>query len=328
MSSRAWILLLTALLATAAPQTVRAQAAVNNPHGDLDVACETCHSAEGWTPADVGADFDHSEFGFALRGAHQHVDCMACHVDLRFATTGSECSDCHVDVHQGELGLDCERCHGSRSFIDLVDQRRMHREALFALTGAHAGAACESCHPPTSEGTLRYLGTDTECIACHQDDYLSVQDPDHVADGFLEDCSYCHSTRTFAGGFFNHERQLAGVPLICVECHRPEYDATTDPVHVDAGFPEDCAACHNTRTWYGARFDHFEFFPINSGKHREEWDACSDCHTVASDYSLYDCLNCHPHSDQRDTDDKHSGEDEYSYDSVACFDCHPRGRGE
>lgn len=299
---------------------------VVSPHGDLAEPCASCHSPQGWSPARVSGDFDHGDFGFPLDGAHEQADCMGCHQDLRFSATGSECADCHADVHQGELGLDCGRCHGTRSFIDVADQRRMHRDALFPLTGAHASVPCESCHEPTGEGTLRFLGTPDDCFVCHEAEYLSVDDPDHVADGFLQECEFCHSTRTFAGGIFNHERQLAGMPLICVECHQGDYDATRDPDHESAGFPVDCQACHDTRRWEGATFAHDGFFPIDSGAHREEWETCVDCHVEPTNYAVFSCLGCHPHSDQQKTDSDHDEEPDYLYDSIECYDCHPRGR--
>jgi hypothetical protein len=265
----------------------------------------------------------------ALEGAHESLACLDCHTDLEFTGTESDCVNCHLDVHQGELGIECDRCHGTRSFIDVADQRRTHRLARFPLTGSHAGTDCEACHPPTNRGQLRWLGVPEDCWACHEQEYRTAADPDHVAGGFLEQCEFCHGTASWAGGVFNHDRQLAGLSTVCVDCHQAEFDATTDPDHDVVPIPLNCEACHGTRTWDGARFDHDQqWFPVFSGRHREEWDRCSECHPNNTNYTVYDCLGCHPHSDRGETDNKHDGVQDYLYDSLSCFDCHPQGRND
>ena len=306
------------------PVGSRAQQAVTSPHGDIEAECQSCHSAAGWRPASL-EDFDHEREGFALERAHAGLDCTDCHAGLMFAGVSSECGSCHSDVHLGELGSDCDRCHTAHSFIDLAQQRQMHREVSFALTGAHAGADCESCHVPHALGDLQYLGTTTECIDCHRAEYDSATDPDH--DQFLERCDACHGTATWAGGFFNHERQLAGTVIVCVDCHQDDYDRASIalPYHLD--FPLTCEACHNTRDWRGSFTQHDrEYFPIFSGRHAGEWADCNECHSNFADFTVFDCLGCHPHSDKAKTDEQHSEEPDYFYDSVDCYDCHPDGR--
>jgi len=309
------------------PATAFAQQAITSPHGDLDIACEVCHSAEGWTPVRLDR-FDHAGTGFALTHAHTGLACGDCHRDLEFASASDECASCHADLHLGELGRDCERCHTTRTFIDDARQRDVHREASFPLTGAHAGADCQGCHSLRELGDLRYLATQTDCVGCHRTEYESTTDPDHVQDGFGETCEDCHGTAAWAGGFFNHERQVPGRTLICSECHQDDYDRTTRPDHTAAGFPLDCAACHGTRSWYGSYWQHDQqYFPIFSGRHKGEWNSCNQCHPSASDYAVFDCLSsCHPHNDRQKTDDTHNEEQGYAYDSIECLRCHRDGR--
>jgi len=315
-----------ALLLLLAPISAFAQQDITNPHGDLEMSCESCHTAEGWSPVRLDV-FDHSATGFALSHAHTGLQCTDCHTDLEFGAASDDCGSCHTDVHLGELGADCDRCHTTHTFIDMARQRDLHREASFTLTGAHAGADCESCHIPQSLGDLQYLGTPAECYDCHRLEYESATDPDHVQDGFLEECEACHSTASWAGGFFNHERQLAGTVIVCSDCHQDDYDRTTRPDHSAAGFPIECERCHNTRSWYGSYFEHDqEFFPIFSGRHSGEWNDCDECHTNSSDFTDFSCLGCHPHSDRNKTDDDHSDEPEYFYDSIECLRCHPDGK--
>jgi hypothetical protein len=125
-------------------------------------------------------------------------------------------------------------------------------------------------------------------------------------------------------GRFNH----ALVTGACADCHLDDYQGTTNPDHQASGFPTTCESCHRTTRWRDiSGFDHDGlYFPIYSGKHRGRWSDCSDCHTVASNYSSFSCLGCHPHSDRQETDGHHREVGGYTYDSAACYSCHPRGR--
>jgi hypothetical protein len=134
----------------------------------------------------------------------------------------------------------------------------------------------------------------------------------------VQECLSCHG-----GGVYD------GLSTQCASCHQSDYDGTTNPNHTAAGFPLQCQTCHNTTIWQGATFDHdSQNFPIYSGKHRSRWDECADCHTNASNYSVFTCLSCHPHSDKAKTDSDHQGESGYRYDSAACYNCHPRGEAD
>jgi hypothetical protein len=307
------------------PTIAVAQQSVTNPHGDLELGCESCHGAEGWVPAHT-EDFGHAKTGFELERAHEGLACTDCHTDLQFGSAAPECASCHSDVHLGELGQHCGRCHSTHSFVDLAQFRRMHREASFDLTGAHAGADCRDCHVPRPLGDLQYLGTDAECIDCHRDDYEGTTEPDHVQDDFLLECDACHGTATWSNAIFNHELQL-GTGLVCAQCHQGDYDRA--PNHTSSNYPLECQICHNTRSW-GADFGEHDtrYFPIFRGRHAGEWDDCSECHTVPGDFRAFDCLNCHPHDDQAETDGHHREEPTYAYLSEECYRCHRNGRAE
>jgi hypothetical protein len=41
---------------------------------------------------------------------------------------------------------------------------------------------------------------------------------------------------------------------------------------------------------------------------------------------VFSCITCHAHN-QSDMDNKHSGVSGYSYNSAACYQCHPTGGG-
>ena len=41
-----------------------------------------------------------------------------------------------------------------------------------------------------------------------------------------------------------------------LNCHQTDYNGTTNPPHMSAGFPQDCSICHTTTDWTGATFNH------------------------------------------------------------------------
>jgi hypothetical protein len=143
--------------------------------------------------------------------------------------------------------------------------------------------------------------------------YQATTNPNHVAAGFPQDCSLCHTTAQWPGATFNHNTtrfpltgrhttltcaqchssgQYATLPTTCVSCHLAKYQATTNPNHVTAGFPQDCSLCHNTTQWPGATFNHSTTaFPL-TGKHTTV--QCGQCH-VNGVYrgTPKDCNSCH-----------------------------------
>jgi hypothetical protein len=174
---------------------------------------------------------------------------------------------------------------------------RAHQLTRFPLTGSHAAIECENCHRPAAQGQMQFVGTRAECQSCHMQDYDRTRSPDHRAGGFPTDCTRCHRTVTWNTTMSDHDRTrfpltgahrttacaschgdgvYKGKPIECVACHRPSYDATTDPAHGPAGFPTTCATCHNTTAWQPTGFDHSRTaFPL-TGAHRSA--ACTSCH--------------------------------------------------
>ncbi|HLF10799.1 MAG TPA: cytochrome C [Gammaproteobacteria bacterium] len=83
----------------------------------LGLDCGLCHNPNDW----LRWTFDHDrQTQFALTGAHDNLDCHACH---REPVAGAielsrSCGSCHRsdDVHSGEFGQDCARCHTTESF--------------------------------------------------------------------------------------------------------------------------------------------------------------------------------------------------------------------
>ena len=109
----------------------------DDPHeGVLGPDCASCHSPEGWVPA----NFDHNRSAFKLAEAHADVACKNCHLDQLFKGTPSDCFSCHKhdDPHDGELGNDCASCHKPTTWKDITFD---HSTSAFALNGQ----ACRCC---------------------------------------------------------------------------------------------------------------------------------------------------------------------------------------
>jgi hypothetical protein len=315
-------------------------------HSDLKRATSPDHAALGWvencqrchTPIEWGSGgFVHN--AFPLTGGHQAVACNACHTNGQFTGVSHACSACHLDDFQSTTNPNhimagfsqrCEDCHttqawGGAGFV--------HNK--FPLTGAHQAVACTVCH---ANGV--YSGLPHDCNSCHAQDYLNTNNPNHTAAAFSTQCQDCHSTTTWGGAGFVHNKfpltgahqatacaachtngQYAGTPQACSACHLADYQAAANPNHAAVGFPMTCEQCHNTTSWQGAVFNHT--FNITSGPHRV-YD-CTECHRVPGNVHVVSCTHCHAHT-QAEAGGEHQGVPGYVWDSNACVGCHPTGR--
>ena len=323
----------------AAAQEAATAASVKNPHGALSLPCATCHAPEGWVPARVSAAFDHAKAaGFKLTGSHAQASCRGCHTTLDFKNVASTCASCHRDVHRGELGSDCASCHTSRSFLDRATMARAHQTTRFPLTGAHITLDCEQCHTPTQQGQLMFVNRSSECVDCHRSDYVATTNPNHQAGGLSTNCIQCHGTDTWPRARFSHagtsfpltgahravacsqchgDGVYAGKDASCVSCHQQAYDGTSDPPHASTGFSTNCATCHTTQTWSGAKFDHAgTSFPL-TGAHVSL--TCNQCHAdgVYAGKNTA-CVSCHQAAYNATTNPNHG----LSAFPTTCTDCH------
>lgn len=317
----------------------------DSPHGtDFKITCSNCHSSVSWKLDRTIYSFDHNSTKLPLTGQHVAADCKLCHPTLIFSDAKPECINCHEDVHQLTTGFDCARCHNSFSWL-VSNIYEIHQKSRFPLLGAHRIADCSECHK--SESSVRFEVIASECIDCHRDSYLATSSPNHVISGFSEDCSSCHpiNANQWSGAGFSHnffpllqahaiqcadchiDTEYRGLSPDCTSCHQEEFQNVESPDHVLSGFPANCRLCHNLNPgWKPAsyRIHDSESFPIYSGKHKGEWEACSDCHTNSTNYNVFSCLNCHEHNKAK-MDDEHSGKSRYSYVSAECLRCHPNG---
>ena len=328
----------------------------DNPHGvfSADLQCEACHTSESWVPAREPMDFDHSSMTrFALIGRHQTVSCESCHTQLVFSEpviSGDGCETCHVDVHEGAFSETCSDCHDTISFSS-VDGVMIHQRTSFQLLGAHAAVSCESCHDGQADG--HFVIEDTECFACHEDDYMAAESFDHAGRGVSTRCEDCHTMFSWEDAFYEHAVVSGGFELLgahdqadCASCHTPDMGLVFNPPpmgqddcftchvadyneeHANDGYPTDCTLCHNVNDWDDAEeFTQHDalYFPIYSGEHRNEWDNnCQSCHITPGNFTSFSCIDCHEHN-QPEMNDEHDDVSGYIYQSEACYSCHPNG---
>jgi hypothetical protein len=288
--------------------------------------CSLCHNTTKWQ----GAAFNHNtQTKFPLTGKHSSTTCMQCHANNVFAGLGTACATCHLNDYQktanpnhtaAGFSQDCSICHTTTSWTGATFD---HSKTRFPLTGKHATAACSTCHVNNQYATLS-----TACSNCHLNDYQKTTNPGHAAAGFPQDCSQCHTTTGWTGATFDHSTRtkfpltgkhtavtcsqchvnnvFAGLGTACESCHLKSYQATSNPNHASAGFPQTCALCHTTSGWTPASFNHTTQtkFPL-TGKHTST--TCIQCHSSGVYAGLNTaCSSCHLNEYQKTTNPNHA----------------------
>ena len=274
------------------------QGPARSPHGPLNVACTSCHTATSWTPLRSVLEFSHGTTGFALRGLHENVDCRLCHTKLVFSNVGTKCADCHADIHRRQFGAQCEQCHTVKGWQGASVQAVRTHQNRFPLLGAHAAAECESCH--RGAASAQYTGLSTDCASCHLKNYQQTKAFNHQAAAIPLNCAQCHGVDDWRALRFDHNQfsrftldgaharvecsschkagTFTGTSKDCFSCHAPQYSATLDPNHAKAGFPKDCSNCHTPVAWAGATFNHASMAAYQLTGAHTRLD-CNACHT-------------------------------------------------
>ncbi|MCX5660126.1 MAG: cytochrome c3 family protein [Planctomycetota bacterium] len=306
------------------------------PHDSFPADCALCHVSENWHTLRKDFKFDHlKQTGTPLNGAHAQATCLRCHNDRgpvqRFSAKG--CSGCHTDIHRTRLGNQCQTCHTEQTWVpkDIIAR---HNRTRFPLTGGHVAVSCTSCHKGAAVGNFEPI--DTQCASCHIQDYNRTAAPNHAAAGFTTQCETCHTPQDWRGKFAGHPSSFPlrgghaalacsvchktgtfkGVSSDCVTCHLKNYQATSDPNHVAAGFDTTCQSCHNITSWLGAKFNHPPAFPLAAG---HAGVRCSSCHTGATFKGVVnDCAACHLKKYQATTNPNHAA---VGF-STSCKTCH------
>ena len=323
-----------------------------SPHGALAVPCENCHTAAGWRPIRAVPEFDHNKTNYPLRGMHEKVNCVQCHVKPVFTNVGKNCADCHADIHRRQMGPDCAQCHTVQGWNIAVQQVKDHQNR-FPLLGAHAAVQCDECHKQLAAGI--FYGLSTQCDSCHLKDWQSTTNPPHASAGpaFASgNCQGCHGFDSWLGAKFDHS--TTGFPLTaghanvpCASCHinnnynlqiaptdcgnsgchLTTWQQTNNPPHPQAGpsfAVANCAQCHSTTSWTNVIFNHSATgFPLTNSHANVP---CASCH-INNNYNLTiaptDCGNsgCHLTTWQQTNNPVHSTSGP-AFSVANCSSCH------
>jgi hypothetical protein len=244
----------------------------------------------------------------------------------------------------GPLKDKCEVCHRPDAWRPArIDRSFNHSKFAFPLEGVHRQTDCRACHM-----SLVFAQVPSVCAPCHQDPHVGELGDDcgrcHTPRSFIDrermarahqvtrfplqgahlttDCDACHARPSGNLVYVN-------LPSQCSDCHLDDYLATSDPDHQASGFSTDCRECHTQFSFRPARFVQHDTlaFPIYSGKHRGKWTFCTDCHINPSSRTDFSCLvGCHQHDDPTRVTSQHAAVSGFTYESGACYACHPDGR--
>ena len=285
--------------------------------GEFKGACNVCHTQYDWQPK----KYPHGDkTGFFLKGVHRDLICIDCHKTKgSFKNLRRECSRCHEDPHFNQFGrLSCSECHGEFTWAPTAFN---HSKTIYPLMGNHRLAECDSCH---SNGL--YKATTRRCISCHESQYMAA--PNHLSDGYSQDCTHCHFVN-FIGWGFRHEPVSTG----CSSCH---INSSNPPKPADhnANNWVTCEDCHkSTALWTfthsskggGCSLCHLDYStPPKPESHRiNNLTVCEDCHqstaTWASAHPSVSggCSSCHLNSSTPPKPASHS-----INNLTTCEDCH------
>jgi hypothetical protein len=237
----------------------------------------------------------------------------------------------------------CAACHNESSWSDA---RFDHDRTGYPLRDAHTKVACAACHRRDFKTPVSQL-----CSGCHRDRH---------AGEFGLHCEGCHNEVRWAETLFGpdahrttsfpltgkhavipcrechgdmRDRTFSQTALACFACHRQDYfnAGLTSLNHVASNLSTDCRGCHNTWSWFPARFDvHDRCFVLSAGPHAPI--RCAQCHTHGSvglvvtgvcKTNSTTCTSCHDHNCAR-SDQEHPSSlvQGYSCTDTKCKECH------
>lgn len=257
-------------------------------NGKFGNDCTKCHTTNGWKKYN-DKQFNHDKTRYPLRGLHQKVDCVKCHVKgaplspIPF----KQCSDCHFDIHFGQFndrekkGI-CEECHNVYGFQPSLFTIELHNKSKYKLEGAHLAVPCLMCHATVAKGRnnerMQFTFRQTKCEDCHTDIHKGEVDKYKKING----CEHCHNVDTWHSVKFDHKQTKFPLEgrhenVACVKCHKPVQIGTRrerykflkvsvncvdchEDIHLgqfaDSRGAISCEKCHTPKDWFAEKFEH------------------------------------------------------------------------
>ena len=238
------------------------------------VACESCHSATGYTTF-AGTAMNHAGTGA--------IACQTCHetgkswFGVAIVTRPTPAAD---PAHPATG--DCGACHTTASFNVVTAKPANH------IPTTQACALCHASPPNYAVFAMNHQGITSNCAQCHGPGLSfanivpKAPPANHIPTNGAA-CESCHSASnftTFSGTAMNHN---AVSSLTCATCHETGkrffgVTIVTRPTTAqDANHPPtgNCSACHTTSTFATT---------AKPANHIPTTQACALCHT-STDYS-------------------------------------------
>jgi predicted CXXCH cytochrome family protein len=291
----------------------------NHVQSGMSEDCSICHKVNSFEWASGGFNHDY----FPLVQGHSAVKCTDCHTSGTFSALNADCYSCHQTDFLATVSPNhsasnfptaCSNCHT----LSTGWKPAAFDHSSFPLTQGHSIPKCIDCHIGGN-----YTSLPTDCYSCHQQDFLTTTNPNHQASAFSTACLTCHTTNAgWKPTTFNHNSfpltlghstpdcidchiggNYTSISADCYSCHKPNFQATTNPNHIAAGFATVCLTCHTTNPgWKPATFNHGSF-PLTLG---HSTAACADCH-VGGNYTSTptDCYSCHQQNYTATTNPNH-----------------------
>ena len=294
--------------------------------------CARCHTPKSWIVENITEI--HQMGRFPLLGAHFTADCYQCHPSsslLRFEPLGIECIDCHRDDYtaatnpdhvQGNISTNCIECHSLTAFSWSSDG---FNHAFFPLTQGHAISDCNECHTGGD-----YSSASPVCVTCHQSDYNSTTNPNHIAADISTDCIACHTTNPGwkPAEFDQHDAQYFPIysgqhngewsncvdchtnpgnyaQFTCIDCHEHNQTEMDDEHQGIGGYAWNsiaCLECHPTGDAEGS-FNHSTTnFPLTGAHVNPD---CKECHPQFYQGTSSVCYDCHTADYNQSTNPNH-----------------------
>lgn len=283
--------------------------------------CSDCHTTDGFLTLNPDGTFDHSSIT---------SPCSACHN----GTTAKGTDSAPNPPGHPSISVECNNCHTTVTFSAPFVNHSTVTPGSCGQSGCHDGLstanglpiigknsapnphpdtgniveACDLCHDTTGfnlggvfdHGVL--ARHPIACKSCHDGQNATGMIAGHIGISASSDCSNCHNTSTFVGGFIDHATapEVIGAGAQCTDCHdgthtwsfidsngatvtldipgvptTPPFPQALEDIHT-AATGQSCGSCHTAGGSFAlATVDHSGFG------------------TLASPNPSIDCISCH-----------------------------------